>query len=226
MSRLTKFIYIILFLILLLHPHLLPDHVGFLPKAYAETIITLFIFGAGFLLYQLHKRDLAKKERELKSSSEKLADAFKYIGTVNRRLPLLKSLTTDLLASSKLSKKEKLKIFQDLLATALVSVAKVNWGLLRFIDTDSGKTVKEFIFTTKEYVVVQNSIGNKELLQSRQQSSSIKSSSNLFIIPTTEQEAIIQGHLVFPKPAESLEDERWVLQAITDQAQLFFKYLY
>ncbi len=226
MSRLTKFIYIILFLILLLHPHLLPDHIGFLPKAYAETLITLFIFGIGSLLYLLHKRDLDKKEQELKNSSEKLADAFKYIGTVNRRIPLLKSLTTDLLANSKLSKNEKLKIFQDLLATALVSVAKVNWGLLRFIDTDTGKTVKEFIFTTKNYVVMQNNVGNKELLQSRQQSSAIKTASDLFIIPTTEQDAIIQGHLVFPKPIASLEDERWILQAITDQAQLFFKYLY
>lgn len=226
MSNLTKFIYALLFLILLIHPHLLPDHIGFLPKAYAETTITLFIFGIGSLLYRLHKRDLAKKERELKSSSEKLADAFKYIGTVNRRLPMLKSLTTDLLANSKLSKKEKLKIFQDLLATALVSVAKVNWGLMRFIDTDSGKTVKEFIFTTQEYVMIKNGIGNKELLQSRQQPVTIKTASDLFIIPTTEQEAVIQGYLVFPKPANSLEDERWILQAITDQAQLFFKYLY
>lgn len=226
MSKFTKLIYGLLFLILLIHPHFLPDHIGFLPRAYAESLITVLLFGAAFLVYWLHKRDLAKKEAELKDAGEKLLDAFKYIGTVNRRLPLLKSLTTDLLASSKLSKKEKLKIFQDLLATALVSVAKVEWGLLRFIDIESGKTVKEFIFAVKDYVVMKNGIGNKELLQSRRQQAAIKSSEDLFIIPTTEQDAIIQGHLVFPKPDSSLEDERWVLQAITDQAQLFFKYLY
>ena len=226
MSKFTKFIYVLLFIALVLHPHFVPDHIGILPRAYAESLITGFIMALALLMYYLHKRDLRRKDAELKTSTEKLADSFKYIGLVNRRLPLLKSLTSDLLANSKLSKKEKLKIFQDLLATALVSVAKVNWGLLRFIDTDSGKTVKEFIFTTEEYVVMKNGIGNKELLQSRQQTAAIKTASDLFIIPTTEQEAVIQGHLVFPKPAESLEDERWILQAITDQAQLFFKYLY
>ena len=224
MSKFTKFIYAVLFLILLVHPHMVPDHIGFLPRAYAESLITAFIFGIAFLIYWLHQRDLDKKNEELKNSTEKLSTAFKYIGTANRRLPLLKSLTSDLLASSKLSKKEKHKIFDNLLATALVSIAKVEWGMFRFIDTNSGKTIKEFVFTIKEYVVMKNGIGNKELIQSRHQPTAIKSLTDLLVIPTTEQEAMIQGYLVFPKPDASLEDERWILQAITDQAQLFFKY--
>jgi hypothetical protein len=226
MSKFTKFIYAILFIALLLHPHFVPDHIGILPRAYAESIITTFIIIMALLTYYLHNRDVRRKEEELKTSTQKLAESFKYIGTVNLRLPLLKNLTSDLLANSKLSKKEKNKIFQNLLATAIVSIAKVNWGIFRFIDVETYKTVKEFIFTHKDYVVMQTGIGNKELLNAKQQQSAYKTLNDLWIVPTAEQEAIIQGYLVFPKPSEPLEDERWILQAITDQAQLFYKYLY
>lgn len=226
MSKFTKIIYGLLFIALLLHPHFVPDHIGFLPRAYAESIITSFIIALALLMYYLHKRDIRRKDQELKTSSLKLSELFKYIGTVNLRLPLLKNLTSDLLANSKLSKKEKNKILQNLLATAIVSIAKVNWGIFRFIDVESYKTVKEFIFTNKDYVVMQTGIGNKELLNARKQQSAYKTFNDLWIVPTTEQEAIIQGYLLFPKPAEPLEDERWILQAITDQAQLFYKYLY
>lgn len=226
MSRFTKLIYIILSLALVIHPHLIPAHIRIIPGAYVQSIVTALILGIAFLVYHLHQRDIKRREQELQNFSKKLSDSFKYIGSVNTRLPLLKNLTSDLLANPKFSKKEKNQVFQNLLATALVSVAKVNWGLFRFVDAEAGKTVKEFIFTNKGYVVMKNGIGNKALLELKKQSALIKSSENLFIIPTIEQEAAIQGYLIFPKPDESLEDKRWILQAITDQAQLFFKYLY
>lgn len=226
MSKFIKLIYIILFLALILHPHFISGHVWIFPKAYAQSLITIFILGIAFLIYFLHQRDIKRKEKELQSVNQELSDKFKYIGDINRQLALLKNFTSDLLSNPKFSKKEKHQIFQELLATALVSVAKVNWGLLRFVNIESGKTVKEFIFTNKEYVVMKNGIGNKELLRLREQPAAIKLLEDLFVIPTTEQQAVIQGYLVFPKPVDPVEDERWILQAITDQAQLFFKYLY
>lgn len=226
MSIFIKIIYTLLFISLLVQPHIIKTHISFLTSAYSQTISTVIIFLIAYFTYTFSRREIRKKEAKLSIMDQKLLDSFKYIGIVNRRLPLLKNLTSNLLEKNKISKQEKKQIFQNLLATAVVSIAKVNWGFIRFIDTTSQKTAKEFIFINKNYIVLQKRIGNRELLDAKKQPTTVKELDNLWIIPTTEREAVIQGYLVFSKPSEPLDDERFIFQAIVDQAQLFYKYLY
>ncbi len=229
MSKFLKITYFLLFVALVIHPHLVPDHIGILPKAYAESLVTIFIIGAGIAIYYLHHREVKKSRQlgeDLRISQAKLLDSFKYIGSVNTRLPLFKHLSSELLASSKYTKQHKKTIFDHLLATAIVSIAKAKWGLLRFVEVNTQRTVKEFLYTNGDYVLLTQRVGNRELSDVRKQQSNIKLLGEFQIVPTSDEEITVQGFLILPKTEGNLSDEYSFLQAVVDQAQLFYKYLF
>lgn len=228
MSKLFKTIYAFLFIALVAQPHVV-DHVSFVPKAYVESIVTLVIMGLAYGTYHLHRRELARRElkhKELEGalglSEQKLIDAFQYIGLVNRRLPLLKNLSSDLLAQSKYSRQDKKTVIYRLLAVATSSIAKVPWGLLRFIDVASQRTTKEFFYQADKNNLAIPKISNKELVQAP----TLNSRRTMYVVPTSDREAEVRGFLVVPKPTEDIRNEHPILQVIIDQAQLFYKYLH
>ena len=232
MSKITKTIYIILFSALLLMPHF-SDHVVGISQAYVESIVMLVIFGIAYLTYFLnnhelrkHKEQNRKIEHNLEISEEKLLDSFKYLGTVNRRLTLLKDLSSDFLNKKQFTKNYKKSILNNLLATAVISIAKTKRGIFRFVEVAKQRTVKEFIFFDKDFTLLAGRIGNKDLVACRTDHNNIKKIGNFYIIPTSDQVAPIQNFLILSRSDRSFEEEYPVLQAITDQAQLFYKYLF
>ena len=234
MSLNTKISFFLLFLVILAEPHLITGHVWALPEAYAESVASLFVFIMAYGVYVMHQREMKRKEERVRRlehegrmSREKLIDAFEYIGVMNRRLPLLKTLTSDLLSNEKGSRQERKEVFNRLLTLAVSSVAKADWGMFRFLARDTGQTRAEFTYTARHFLLLKTSVSNKELVQTREQKKNIREVGELCVIPTSDQEMPVQGFLVFPKPADpALEDEAGVLQAIVDQAQLLHKYLY
>ncbi|MFA4819012.1 MAG: hypothetical protein WC621_04160 [Patescibacteria group bacterium] len=232
MSKITKIVYVVLFIILLLMPHF-SRHVGDISQAYVESIVMLVIFGIAYLTYFLNKYELRKHEEQtrkleqnLQISEQKLLESFEYIGTVNRRLPLFKNLSSDLLDNNQFTKKYKKGIFDNLLATAVISIAQAKWGVFRFVEVAKQRTVREFIFAPKNYVLLTQRIGNKDLIVCRNDDSNIKKVGNFYIIPTSDQVALIQNFLILPQSDTDFGEEYPILRAITDQAQLFYKYLF
>lgn len=213
---------------LVAQPHVV-DHVSFVPKAYVESIVTLVIMGLAYGTYHLHRHELMRRELKRKElegalglSEQKLIDTFQYIGLVNRRLPLLKSLSSDLLAQSKLSRQDKKIIIHRLLAVATSSIAKVGWGMLRFVDVASGRTAKEFFYQTSKNTSAIPNISNKELVQA----SIANNQSTIYVVPTSDRESEVRGFLIVPELTEGTRNEPPILQVIVDQAQLFYKYLH
>lgn len=234
MSLTTKIAFSILFLMILAEPHVITGHVFSLPEAYAESIVSFLVFGAAYGVYLVHRREAERREAQVRAleqegriSQEKLVDAFAYIGVVNRRLPLLQKLTSDLLANEKGTDKARKDIFQRLLSLAVTSIAKAEWGTFRFVESAEEQTVKEFTYTSRHFLLLKTSISNRELVRTREQKKNIREIGELCVIPTSDQETPVQGYLVFPKTKDAhLGDEAGVLQAIVDQAQLMYKYLF
>lgn len=220
MSKLNFTIYLILFAALLLHPHF-AKHIGPVPKPYVESVLNVAIIGLGFLTYYRHQRELARQGEALRFSEAKLLESFKYIGLVNRQLPLLQQVSTDLIGNNIGAKQGKKTVFENLLAIAVVSIGKKKWGILRFIAADGYKTVKEFMHTHNKAPLASR-IGNRELVREA------GITQDFHIIRTSDQAAPVKAYLILPRGsgAAGLANEYPVLQAITDQAQLFFKYLY
>jgi hypothetical protein len=227
MTKISKIVYIILILLLVILPFLITKTILFFPESHAEALTILVILGLAYLVHlydvRLKEKEKQSLEKKLDISIEKINESFKYIGLVNRRLPLLKNLTTELLSKS--SEKNRI-IFEELLAIAIATIAKSDWGMFRFMKVSDQKTVKEFCYTSKNYILLKTKVGNKELLEMANSRQNLKEVGDLLILNTSDNKADVQCFLIFPKGGNDVKTESSVLQAIVDQAQLFYKYLH
>jgi hypothetical protein len=226
MTRFATIVYLILLILLVILPFFITEPILFFPESHAEALTILIILGLAYLvhLYDVRLKDKEKKslEKELEISIEKLNESFRYIGLVNRRLPLLKSLTTELLSKS--GEKNRM-VFEELLAIASSTIAKSDWGMFRFIKVADQKTEKEFCYTQRNYILLKTKVGNKDLVEMVNSGENIKKMGDLYVFNTTDKKDKIQCFLIFPEGENKIDAEYSILQAIVDQAQLFYKYL-
>ena len=227
MTKFTKIVYLVLIIMLVILPFFITAPVLFFPESHAEALTILIILGLVYLvhLYDVRMKEKEKKslEKELEISMEKLNESFRYIGMVNRRLPLLRNLTTELLSKS--NGKNKI-VFEELLAIATSTIAKSDWGMFRFIKMSEQSTEKEFCYTSRNYILLKTKVGNKDLVEMVNSSENIKRIGDLYVMRTTDKKEKIQCFLIFPEGENKIDSEYSVLQAIVDQAQLFYKYLH
>ena len=221
-----KGIYSLLFILVVLQPHFIGHIFPVLPvyKPYIESTLTLVIAGTAYLMYRFHQRLMLLQAKKLHISNDKLLDAFQYIGAVNRKVPMIKNISSNLLAMSKWGHKNKKDIFEQLLMTATVSIAKAPMGLLRFMEIASLRTIKEFVYPQNQPIRNGSSMGNKAL--AAHQSSQQYMDDVTLIVPTSDQENAVRAFLIFPNVQEQNGTDPLMLQAIVDQAQLFYKYVY
>jgi hypothetical protein len=121
--------------------------------------------------------------------------------------------------------KQKSKTFQKLIGIASVSVAKSDRGLLRFVDIETGRTVKEFMFILgdeQSYNVL--TIGNKELLAVA--NGARHTSTEPLIVATSDCTAKVKAFLVIPNVHERISEDIPIIQAIVDQGQMLYRYLF
>lgn len=226
MSTIVKVVYFLLFFGLVVLPHFIVGDILFLPQAYAQSLGSLVLVCVGLLFYYLHEWDLKRMEKKLEVSTDKLNDAYTYLGTVNRRLPLLEGVTTDLLRTSDTENNKKKEVFVSLLATVITSLVRTDWGMFRFIELESKNTVKEFIHTQKNYVLLKTELSNQDLLDLRGSTGHLHTLHDLYVLHTSDATTSLPCFLIFPKGEEEIGDVLPVIQSIVDQAQLFFKYYY
>jgi hypothetical protein len=232
MTQFTKIIYTLLFVLIVLVPHLSIGHLFLIPERYAQSLIMVALFAVALGIYLLHQRDMRKKNKEKQKledkfsfSSKKLNDAYRYIGSVNRKLSILSAVGTDLLKRPKATKKGRRAIFEELLMTAVTTLSHSSWGMLRFVQVATMRTEQEFTHTTQGYILLKSTISNNELLRTRSASSKIAEIDNLHIISTSDEGASVQCFLMLAKGGNNIEAEVSTLRAIVDQAQLFYMYL-
>lgn len=208
--RLT-FIAVALVALLVLHPHLtmhLPE--GY--RAFAESLLNALIAGSGALAYYVHRR-------RLRESADKIARSYQYIGSIHRRIPLLSDMTTKLISQRGGNGEERKKAFNSLLNTAVISVARADWGVLRFVETRKMRTVREFRSASSSASPL-SSIPNKALTEGGK-----KLETGHFLFRTSDRHASIQAFLILPAMSD-ISDREPLLQSVADQAQLLYAYLF
>lgn len=230
MSSRTSVIYALLFLALLAQPHVLQGHVLFLTSAWAQSLATLLILAAAATTYVLHRATIRRADRrsaalleEKRVANEKLLDSFRYIGTVNRRLPLLQEVTSDVLRETAPTSRGRREALQRLLALAVTTTARAPWGLLRFVDRSSGRTLGEHSLSHAGSAAPRAPIGNNDLL-------ALESSPDRWQAPrahpirwSSDRWAPHQTYLILgPLSGGAVDDE--TLQALLDQAHVLFAY--
>lgn len=220
-------LYILLLSALLIQPHVFRGHIFFLSSAWTQSLVTLGIFLCALIVYSLHQWETKRRDQEHRQLQDEktvlgqeLNDSFQYIASINRKLPLIHELTSGLVKHRKATHNEKKDALQQLLILATISLTKTPWGLFRFVDTKQGRTMKEFFYGDKIIDQEIPNVGNKHLLSDVD----TNKEDGVQFIPSSDTEFPYRCVFIFPH-SSSVYD-RSLVQAVVDQAQLFYTYLY
>lgn len=217
--RLAPYIYAVLVALLFFHPHF-SAHIGPELKPYIEGLTNLSIFGLGVLTYYIYKREQREFERRFLETST-------YIGAMNRKLPLLQNITTDLLLNGLATAKQKSRVFEELVGLACGTVAKSEQGLLRFVEVGTGRTVKEFHYELgNKHPHSAVAVGNRDLLLSVASGKTAHVSPARLVIAASDGVAAMRVFLVVPNPSSGISEHISTLQAIVDQGQILSRYVF
>ncbi len=163
-----SFLYLVFFVLAVLSPSIYErGYFGFSEQLLEEA--TIFLFGlAGILTFTLYERYIERREVEtaliqsdVQKTKTELVESYNYIGSVNRKIELLKRLMNDTsltLIDRKRLPKELLQVIAQNALTAVGAEAV----LLRVMEQPTLRTVAEIQENAKEKQVFR--ISNRELL--------------------------------------------------------------
>lgn len=58
-------------LAIFIEPHVITGHVLSVPEAYAESVTSLWIFGVAYGVYLIHRRDVTRREAQVRALEQK-----------------------------------------------------------------------------------------------------------------------------------------------------------
>lgn len=160
-------IYLIFFVLAVLAPSIHTRSLFGLSETQLEEL-TIFLFGvAGLVTFTAYERLMERRDHEHKETDEnlhkakqELIESYAYIGSVNRKIELLKRVANDTSLTLFEAKSIPKDVLQELVKhTAACVGAKA--ALFRFVDNDSLRTQGEFLHAPDGDVVFR--VSNKEL---------------------------------------------------------------
>lgn len=142
-------VYLLFFVLTVLSPSIYTrDYFGISQTTLEE--ITIFVFGiAGLLTFSLYERYMERREREREQvqmdyhrAKKELMESYAYIGSVNRKIELLKNMAND--TSTVMNGRRPPKDLLQSLAANACAAAGAKCALLRFVELDPLRTEGEF----------------------------------------------------------------------------------
>jgi hypothetical protein len=221
--RLLERIYLLsllcLSLFIVFTPYLIKSGISVFEEETVEVTTILFLFGVGYVVLILYRKEVAKNRQELvRSQQEKrnleqqLAEAFKYIGSINVQVGQIKAVFADM---DKFPESRKdFKYILHFLADRVLGTVNVDWVLFRIIDTQAMDTLSEHCQTRGEAVLLKHKIGNRDLICS-------KNLSELTIIASVQGNFNIETLCIMPKTNISQEQNIFV-RAVVNQLEMLF----
>ncbi len=133
-------LYLCFFVVAVLSPSLYhQDYFGLSETVWEE--ITIFVFGlAGFATFAIHARLMEGREKErdkaqndFQKAQNELINSYAYIGSINRKIELLKKVADQTTVSAVDSKRLPKDLFHALAANACAAVA-ADTAVIRFVE--------------------------------------------------------------------------------------------
>ena len=142
-------VYLLFFVLTVLSPSIYRrDYFGISQTTLEE--ITIFLFGlAGLLTFTFYERFVERRARERERvqldydrAKKELMESYAYIGSINRKIELLKNMAKD--ASTAVQGKQLPKELFHALAANACAAAGAQCALLRFVELEPLRTEREF----------------------------------------------------------------------------------
>ncbi len=198
--------------------------------------LTIFTFGiAGLMTFTFYERYMERREKEqeyvqneYQRAKAELMESYAYIGSINRKIELLKKLAQD--TSSNLGEGKRLpkELFHSLAANACAA-AGADVGLLRFIELDRLRTGGEFAHDPE--VGFPFRISNRALREVHEQGlphTVLKSEDqqDILVVPSDQGHGPWKAYLLLHPLQMSLADvDTSLLKIFVNQAEVLYRNL-
>jgi hypothetical protein len=184
-----------------------------------EAVLIIILLLIAYLLSKVYKKELKKyrqKTRELSRDksdlSNKLTDAFKYIGGVNVQIQEIRSIFCELRrypATENEFKKE-----MALFARKLLGMVNAAWVVIRIIGPTNLRTIIEHFESRKNANFFIKGISNKAIVTNQ-------AIDGYSIVASRMDDSMIMTVCVFPKKSLD-EEEKILVEAITNQIEMLY----
>jgi hypothetical protein len=184
-----------------------------------EAVLIIILLLIAYLLSKVYKKELKKyrqKTRRLSQDksdlSNKLTDAFKYIGGVNVQIQEIQSIFCELrrYPTSENEFRKELVLF----ARKVLGIVNADWVMIRIIRQANLRTIKEHLEPRKNASFFIKGISNKAIVVNQV-------IDGYSIVASRPDNSMIMTVCVLPK--KSLDnEERILVEAITNQIEMLY----
>ena len=227
----VSLLYLLFFVLAVLSPSLYRRGFLGLTETQLEEI-TIFAFGiAGLLTFSAYERVMERREKEVAKTDadygrvkRELIESYAYIGSVNRKIELLKKVANDPSLASGRSGQEK-ELFQAVASNACAAVG-AQAALIRFVSHEPLRTDAEYVHFTKGEMLFK--VSNKDLIGLKQAGSShafVRSEDGreVLVVPSDHK---VQGraYLLLTLDGEHIQElDVPLLKVFANQAEMLYR---
>lgn len=223
-------IYLTFFVLAVLSPSIYKrGYIGLTETQLEE--LTIFVFGiAGIMTFAIYQRLMERREHEREQAKNnfqkaqmELIESYAYIGSINRKIELLKKLADETTVSMVDPQKRIPKeLFHALAAHARAAVG-ADAALIRFVELPRLRTEREFSHDPEAQSVFH--VANKDLRALHEQGQShdtlrTNDGKSVLVIPS-DRSGAVKGYLLLQlKPQEAPEADISILKVFVNQAEV------
>ncbi len=224
-------VYLFFFALSVMSPSLIQHDYFGLGQTQLEEL-TIFIFGmAGIVTFSFYQRFMEHREQERRKAENdfqkaqtELIESYAYIGSINRKIELLKKLADQTTLSSVADPQKRIpkELFHALAAHARAA-AGAEAALIRFVELPRLRTEREFAHEPEAQSLFR--VANKDLRTMHEQHQShgmltTEDGKNVLVIPS-DRAGTIKGYLLLHvKPNEASEADISILKVFVNQAEM------
>ncbi|MEI7512825.1 MAG: hypothetical protein WCK01_05210 [Candidatus Uhrbacteria bacterium] len=224
-------LYLLFFVVAVLSPSLYTHGMFGLSETQLEEL-TIFSFGiAGLLTFAAYERVMEKREQEVAKTDadygrvkRELIESYAYIGSMNRKIELLKKVANDTsLATGKIGQEKEL--FQAVAQNACAAVG-AQAVMIRFISHEPLRTEAEFVHFTKSKVHFK--VPNKDLIGLNQNGTShafvrSEDGQEVLVVPSDHKEQR-RVYLLLTLAGEHIQElDIPLLKVFANQAEMLYR---
>lgn len=229
-----SFVYLAFFVLAVFSPSLFAKGYFGLSETLLEEL-TIFFFGvAGLITFTIYERIMEKRvqeEEKMRSdyhrAKHELIESYAYIGSINRKIEMLKKLANDTSLQLKEGNKRLPKeLFQALAANACAACG-ARAALIRFVDMERLRTDKEFLHQGDSPYAFK--IANRDLRAIHDQRvthASVRGEDGheVLVIPSDHMGADLKAHLILWLDDQAIaEIDTSLLKVFVNQAEALYK---
>lgn len=234
--ELVSLVHLTFFVLAVMSPSLITQNYGGIPQQHLEEIF-IFAFGlAGLMTSGVHQRLVEQRtnERDVARSTAdrakgELIESYKYIGSVNRQIEVLKQFANKTSISLLRDDAYWKELLTSLAANAAAS-ANAQSVLIRFLDIDTLRTDREIAHDLNKHTMTFR-VANKELKRlhdfgSQHAFMRTDDGHEILAVPSDRKQGGVKAFLLLATdPSRTGDSEASIVKVFANQAELIYHQL-